>query len=369
MVSHIIFSPVPANVVKAVKDQSKWDREVMVGNGPFALAAPRNDREIVLVPNKNWQGDVVGTKKVSLDKITFKISKDLDAAFNAFQAGEGKTATIPSGQYSVVQAGGAFEKTNTVKPVLGSYHFVFGMQEGSPVAGPKNLKLRQAISLAIDREQINKAVYEGSRETSTGVTPPGIPGFEKGLCKFCGTDMAEAKKLLAEWKADGGSLPGPLKIQFGTGAGHEDVVAIIQANLKELGITAEQDGRSAETYFDEMSGGGCVLCRAGWFWDYPIYDNGMYDLFSKASIGPGSNNLGQYSSDEFSSLVDEARKDTDSASREEKFRNAEDILLNKDTAVVPINWYQGDQVFDASIVNYRQEPLGWVRWEQVGLKK
>ena len=366
--SHIIFSPVPENVIKNVKDQSTWDRTKMVGNGPFALAAPRNDREIVVVPNKNWQGDVVGTKKVSLSKVTFKISKDENAAFSAFEAGEGQTATIPSGQYSVVQKGGAYEDSNTVKPVLGSYHFVFGMQEGSPVAGAKNTKLRQAISLAVDREQINKAVYEGSRQSSTGVTPPGIPGFEKGLCKYCETNMAEAKQLLSEWKAEGGSLPGPLKIQFNEGAGHEDVVAIVQSNLKELGIETQQDGRSTETYFDEMSGGGCVLCRAGWFWDYPIYDNGMYDLFSKASIGEGSNNLGQYSSDEFSGLVDDARRDTDDASRQEKFRKAEDILLNQDTAVMPINWYQGDQVF-SGLQNYWQEPLGWVRWEQVSLKK
>jgi len=145
-------------------------------------------------------------------------------------------------------------------------------------------------------------------------------------------------------------------------------VAILQSNLKELGVETQQDGRSTETYFDEMSGGGCVLCRAGWFWDYPIYDNGMYDLFSKASIGEGSNNLGQYSSDEFSTLVDDARRDTDNTSRQEKFRKAEDILLNQDTAVLPINWYQGDQVFNG-LQNYWQEPLGWVRWEQVSLKK
>jgi len=367
--SHIIFSPVPESVTKGLKDQSKWDRDLMVGNGPFQLSAPRDDRQIVMVPNKNWKGDVVGTKQVSLDKVTFKISKDLDASFNAFQAGEGQTATIPAGQYSLVQAGGEYEKTKTLKPVLGSYHFVFGMQPGSPVAGPKNVKLRQAISLAVNRDQINKAVYEGSREISTGVTPPGIPGFEKGLCNYCGTDMAEAKKLLAEWKAEGGTVPGPLKIQFGEGAGHEDVVAIMQANLKELGVATEQDGRSSETYFDEMSAGGCVICRSGWFWDYPIYDNGIYDLFSKASIGAGSNNLGQYSSDEFSKLVDDARMNTDAKTRQEKFRQAEDLLLNTDTAVIPVNWYQGDQVFSAKVTNFRQEPLGWVRWEQVGLKK
>jgi oligopeptide transport system substrate-binding protein len=364
VVSHIIFSPVPEQVVADLEDQSQWDRGLMIGNGPFQLDAPRTDQEIVLVPNESWAGDVLGTTEVSLDKITFTISKDLNSAFSAFQGGEGQTATIPDGQYAIALPGGEFENANTLVPQLGSYHFVFGMQEGSPVAGPENLKLRQAISLAIDREQINTAVYDGSRQTSTGITPPGIPGFTEDLCEYCDFDLAQAKDLYAEWEADGGTLDGPLKIQFNADSGHEDVVAIIQSNLQELGIETEQDARSSETYFDEMSDGGCTFCRTGWFWDYPIYDNGMYDLFSISAIGPGANNLGQYSSEEFSDLVADARATLDEDERNAKLVQSEQIVLNQDTVAVPINWYKGTFVYK-DLENFWQEPLGWVRWEQV----
>lgn len=366
VVSHFVYSPVPADVVGELEDQSQWDRELMIGNGPFELAAPRDDREIVVVPNERWAGDGADTTEVGLDRITFTISQDLNSAFSAFEAGDGQTATIPDGQYAIALPGGQYEDANTLVPQLGSYHFVFGMQEGSPVAGPENLKLRQAISLAIDREQINTAVYEGSRQTSSGITPPGIPGFTEDLCEFCVTDMERAKELLAEWAADGGELAEPLSIQFNSDSGHEDVVAIIQANLTELGLETVQDPRSSETYFDEMSEGGCVFCRTGWFWDYPIYDNGMFDLFSSAAIGPGSNNLGQYDSEEFSALVDDARATLDEQERLDKLRQAEDIVLNQDTVAAPINWYKGNYVY-RDLVGFVQNPLGFVLWEQVQL--
>ena len=80
---------------------------------------------------------------------------------------------------------------------------------------PENLKLRQAISAAIDREEINEAVYNGSRTTSTGVTPDGIPGFAPDLCDYCAYDEAQAQTLYDEWVAEGGELtePHPAAVQ------------------------------------------------------------------------------------------------------------------------------------------------------------
>ena len=56
---------------------------------------------------------------------------------------------------------------------------------------------RQAISQAIDRDRINEQVYEGTRTTSTGITPEGIPGFLPDLCEFCGYDPEAAQAALA----------------------------------------------------------------------------------------------------------------------------------------------------------------------------
>ena len=106
------------------------------------------------------------------------------------------------------------------------------------VGGDENLLLRQAISQAIDRDEINEAVYDGSRTTSTGITPPGIPGFAEDLCEYCAYDPEAAQAAFDEWKAAGNELTEPIPIQFNAGAGHEPVVQIIVDNLAAIGIEA-----------------------------------------------------------------------------------------------------------------------------------
>ena len=88
-------------------------------------------------------------------------------------------------------------------------------------------------------------------------------------------------------------------------------------------------------------------------------------MFHKDSIG--GNNLGFYDSAEFNATVDEARKTVDTDKREELVRQAEDLLLNGDTAVSPMNWYNGDHVFADTVSGYSQEALGWVRYELVSV--
>ncbi|MGB2757747.1 MAG: hypothetical protein WBD02_08810, partial [Acidimicrobiia bacterium] len=63
-----------------------------------------------------------------------------------------------------------------------------------------------------------------------------------------------------------------------------------------------------------------------------------------------------------------AQKTTDAAERGKLYNSAEDILLNKQTIVVPMNWYTGDHVYADNVVNYDQPPLGLILWERVGLK-
>jgi oligopeptide transport system substrate-binding protein len=358
------FAPMP----EAAEGQgAEWEQGVMIGNGPFMEeSAPVPGQEIVLVPNPEWDGtkydEELGLpEQPYLERIRFVVSQDEDTAWNAFLAGEGEVGQLTSGR---IQEAVDNYATTLNDPVLGIYYFQIN-QEDPRVGGPENKLLRQAISQAIDRDEINEAVYEGTRTTATGITPPGIPGFEEGLCDYCAYDPDAAQQAYQEWQDAGNSLDEPIPIQLNADAGHEPVVQIIIDNLDAIGIPATAEPLPSDTYFGQMADGGCVVCRAGWIADYPTYDNFMFDLFSTTALG--GNNYG-YSNTEFDDLLAEAKRTTDADQAADLFHQAEQILLNDDIGTIPINWYLGEYAYDPEVVaNLEQQPSLHIEWETVAL--
>ncbi len=364
IVTHPLFSPVDNADLEKIGNSTGWGTAgLTVGNGPFMLESA-TPQEVVLVPNPEWDGNVYGDTEVKLDTLTFKATDSVETAYQAFESGEGDNAPVPSGQYQAAMS--AYPKNTVEDPNMGTYYFDFGSDDPQ-VGGEDNIKLRQAISLAIDREEINTKVYEGTRQIATGIVPPGIPGYKAGLCEFCTLDVEQAQKLFAEWEEAGGTLTGPIRIDFNEGGSHSDVAAIVQANLKtNLGIETEL-GAVAEDYFKLVAEpGGCQFCRAGWYADYPTYGNFMVDLFSAASID--GNNFGRFDNAEFEELIAQAQAETDDVARGELYNEAEDILLNQETSAVPLVYYTGGQVYRDRVLNYDQPPLGIMLWERVAVE-
>ena len=357
-----LFMPMPSEATTDPAKFAAYQNGIMVGNGPYKMEKPRTDQEISLVKNETWTGDFnQETWDDRLDKIRFLVNADPDTSYNALGAGEVDTATIPPARVTDAEAN--WGNTLDVE-ILGSYHYVINGRNPI-VGGEKNRLLRQAISQAIDRDEINEAVYNGSRTTSTGITPAGIPGFKEGICQYCKYDLEAAKKAFADWQAAGNKLTAPIPIQFNADAGHEPVVQIFIDNLKEVGIPAVQQPFPSETYFSQLAEGACVICRTGWFADYPTYDNFMYDLFHSDSLD--GNNYG-FVNKEFDALVDKAKATVDKEEQAKLFQQAEDILLNKEIMAIPINWYKGDYAYNKDkIARFTQSNFGLIAWEQVAL--
>ena len=228
------FYPMPEGAFEA---GDTYENEAMIGNGPYTMESARSDEEIVLVRNDNWAGDANGeTWPDRAERIVFRIFADPDTSYNALEAGEIDIANIPPARSAEAQSNWG---TTVDTSVAGSYHFIINLADPR-VGGEENVLLRQAMSMAIDRDAINESVYNGLRSVSTGVTPPGIPGFAENLCDYCAYDPEAAQAAYDEWLA-AGNEPETIPIQFPADAGHEPVVAIFVDNLAAIGIEAEAD--------------------------------------------------------------------------------------------------------------------------------
>lgn len=364
VVAHLVFSPVPKKVVQALPDTTKWEQGIMIGNGPYKMADKWSpDQGLKLTRNESYWGGI-NNHKPYIDTIDFRVSKDLDSAFAAFEAGQGQTAYIPAARYGEVKA--KYPNNNSSgSPTNGIYYWVFNMKD-PVVGGPANLKLRQAISLVIDKDRMIKDIYNGARRVATGVTPPGIPGFREGLSKFPNRDLTRARQLLGEWETASGKkavdLPA-IKLNFGQGAGHSENATIIQANLQELGIKSTLDPRESRTYFSQMHKGEGQFFRSGWIADYNAYDNMLWPLFGKDS----GDNHAQYVNDKFDGFISQARRATEDGKRTDLYHQAETLVLNDDTVVVPLNWYQGTIVWGNQLRNVLQGALQFVAYDEMWL--
>src|SRR5262245_5558467 len=179
-----------------------------IGNGPYKIEGSwQHDISITLVRSDTWKG-----QKGKADKLSFKIFADTNAGYAAFQAGDLDVMyTIPSPKYKDAKAtygDRLYERASNTFTYLGFPLWDSRFQ---------NKKLRQAFSMALDRQAIIDAVFDGRFTVAQGVVSPNFDGYRAGVCKYCKLDVDAAKAALTE----AGGFTGKLTLWANAGAGHE----------------------------------------------------------------------------------------------------------------------------------------------------
>lgn len=356
VVSHSVFSPIPKSMATAdAKAEEKGT--TLIGNGPYKLKQAISKQaggQVTLVRNPLFWG-----KKATLDEIQFKITKDVNAAYNLFESGQGLSAAVPAGRYKEAAAKYGEAGLGTV---LGTDFWSFNWEDPI-VGGPKNVLLRKAIVQAIDRAQISEQIYQGQRKPTDQVVPKGIPGYRTGLGLGVARNVDGAKKDFAAWQAAGNKLESPIRLSYNEGANWDKVSTIMVGNLKDVGIDAKLDPFPADgTYFTKMRKGGGQIIRLGWFADFPLYDNFMFSLLHKSAID--GDNTPRYNSDAFSSLVDKARTTVDVTAASNIYAEAEKLALTTDVVIMPTVNRASNSVFSTKVQNVKLTPLGFFNYNE-----
>ncbi len=335
VVGHPALAPVPAEEVEAGDFG-----EMPIGNGPFKMSEPwAHDQYIRVEKFDDYYGSAPW-----IDGIEYRILADQDTAFLEFQAGTVDFTQIPAGQIELtIDEYGESPDGYTANPgeqvLLGgelATYYILMNNNDEVLSDPM---VRRALSLAIDRQAICDVLFEGTRSPATGIVPDGVFGFQDNAWAYSRYDVDEARDLLAEaGYPDGEGLP-TILLEFNTGAGHEDIMQLIQGDLAAIGIESELSGMEWAQYLDMLLEGTYQMGRLGWIADYPIMDNFLYPLWKTGS----SDNFAFYSNTEVDEMLEDARVTVDDDERVEKYREVEQ-MIGEDAPVIPLMFYNHNHV-------------------------
>ncbi|WP_040160461.1 peptide ABC transporter substrate-binding protein [Mobilicoccus massiliensis] len=317
------FAPQPESFFKDPEAFGK----APIGAGPYKVDTYEQGRQAVLSKNPQYNGEFGG----KVDKITFRIYQDSEAAYNDLMAGNlDVTDEIPASAL----VGKKYQQDLPDRWAQEAYPAIqtvtFAPEKVSPEYA--NPKLRQAISMAIDRQKVINDQFDGARQPADGWVAPGVEGYKAGACgEFCKFDPAKAKQLLQE----AGGFNGKLTISYNADSAHKDwVTATCNSIRTNLGIDCVATPVTDFATFRDQIGSGKMkgMFRSGWIADYPHIENFLTPLFSKG----GSSNDGKYDNPEFDKKLVEAGKQQGDASLA-AYQEAEKMLA-ADMPAIPM-WY------------------------------
>lgn len=326
--------PVPA----CADEDPKAFLEQPIGNGPFMMTEPwKHNQYISLARFEDYYGE-----KPSLDGVYMSIQKNPDTAFNEFQAGSIDFASIPSGKIKeCVEKYGESEDGFTSTPrkqcLLGtelSTYFLIPSPQDPVLADPK---VRRAVSLAINRQNIVDTLFEGSRKPATSIMPTSIDDSPENVWEDCKYDPEAAAKLLDEAgypaNADG-KRDVEITLNYNGDGDHGDLMSAVQLDLEAVGISVTQETVEWATYLQQLSDKNFSLGRLGWTADYPTMDNFLYPNFFTGA----DNNYEEYSNPEMDAAMLAARQIQDEEERKAACRKICGTI-GKDMPVIPIMFY------------------------------
>ena len=219
-----------------------------------------------------------------------------------------------------------------------------------------DIKVRQALNLAIDKTEIATIVLGDQVVPAKGILPPGFPGYNESISGY-EFEPERALQLLRDSKYgdDLDNLP-PITIttpgSFGANVSL-DMEVILAMWEKNLGIKTEFQQTEYATFLKDLNKRRFQMFDIGWIADYPDPENFLDVLFYSDS----SNNHTNYNNPRVNTLLEKARVETDEMLRFSIYNEVEQTILD-DAPWIPL-WYSGERylLVKPNVHDYLQTPL------------
>lgn len=349
LLTHHSTFPVRLDLIKIHGD--KWTEPGnIVTLGPFTLKSWEHDKLISLERNEKYYGE-----KPAIKNIAAYMIKEQSTAINLFDSGKlDSVHKLPSTELRQLKARKQFRETGN----LMLYYY------GTNVTKPPmdNPKVRKAVAMAIDRQQLVQ-MLGGGQMPMTSWVPPGMFGYEaeRGIT----FNPAKARELLKEAGYTDISKFPRLEIKFNTNEDHQRIAENIQAQLKKnLGVEVELKNEEWKVFLNTLKTDPPHLYRFGWLADYPDPDN-----FMSVITGFSENNRTRWKNAKYDELVVKAAGLTDKDERRKMYSEAQKILVEDDVPVVPLYAAVNHLLISDRVENYPVNVMERFIYKNVKLKK
>ena len=342
------LSPVKKDVVEAKPDGWTLDPKTYISTGPFKLAEWKSGSYLMLEKNENyWNKDAV-----KLDGIKCLLMEDQNAAFSAYEAGDAlMIKDIPTQEITTLQKRPDYR----LDPQIGTYF----IDLNNTLDEFKDAKVRQALSLALDRKYISETITAGTYTPAKGFVPQGVSDWDGSswydhltdLSVYINVDdyqgnLAKAKELLKEAGHENGAGLPTIVYSTNDQSYHKKIAEYLQQVWGELGVKVEVNIVEWKSFTPQRRSGNYQAARDGWVMDY----NDPSNILQLTSTGNG-NNSSKYSNPEYDALLEKAANEADPQTRFGYFHQAEEMLM-RDMGVTPLLYYnemylQSDKIKDS----------------------
>ena len=340
MMGHTTMKPVHKATVEEFGDQ--WTKpENFVGNGAFVMSKWVVNERIEMTPNKYYWDNA----KTVLTKVTYLPLENYVAEMNRFLAGEiDMTYELPNEHFKRLQKEHA--DSLAIKGDLCTYYYSLNTLK-PPF---DDVRVRKAVSYAIDRNVITKFLLGKGEKPAYGLTPEIVANFDPELPEYAKLTQkerdAKAKALLEE---AGYNKSNPLKFSllYNTSENHKKLaVAIGSMWKKTLGIEVTLENQEWKTYLETKNQGNFQVARASWCGDYN-------EASTFTSLMEGQNTTGgiHYKSDAYDKLTKQAIESTSETERQQLYYDQEKLLA-EDMPIIPVYQYVKARLLNPHVGGY-----------------
>ena len=319
-----------------------------VGTGPFAFVGQKSGDSITLKANPSYWG---GAPKIS--GVTFRFISEPSTALSALQAGEiDWTDSVPPQRVAQLRGDDSIKLAVTPS---NDYWYLALNEARKPWS---NVRVRQAIAYAIDRDAIVRATSYGTAAANQLAIPKGNPWYTD--YHRYSYDIDRAKALLTESGVTEADLDMLVTSEY-----PETVTAaqVIADNLAPLGITVRIRTVDFATWLDEQNNGHFDMLMMGWLGNID-----PDDFYYAQHHTNGTSNAQKYSNPEVDRLLDAGRVETNRQARTDLYAKAATIIADQVSYLYLYN-PSVIQAWNTSLSGFESRRDGAIRFRTVSVSQ